>query len=65
MESRETKSLGLTLVKILAEDQLKGSLPLEKKKGPALKSFFKQTEPFFIHIYQGQILSPLFRHIYP
>ena len=41
MESRETKSLVLTLVKILAEDQLKGSLPLEKKKGPALKSFFK------------------------
>jgi|GEM_PF-6387045 len=40
MESRETKSLGLTLVKILAEDQLKGSLPLEKKKGTCFKIIF-------------------------
>ena len=40
MDVRKTNSLGLTLVKILAEDQLKGSLRLDKTKGTCFRIIF-------------------------
>jgi PAS domain S-box-containing protein len=40
LDIRSTQSLGLTLVKILAEEQLQGSLRLEKSKGTRFKIVF-------------------------
>ncbi len=40
MDVRRTDSLGMTLVKILSEDQLKGSLRLDKTKGTCFRIIF-------------------------
>mgnify|MGYP001045066904 CR=1 FL=1 len=40
MDVRKTNSLGMTLVKILSEDQLKGSLRLDKTKGTCFRIIF-------------------------
>jgi PAS domain S-box-containing protein len=40
MDVRKTDSLGMTLVKILSEDQLKGSLRLDKTKGTCFRIIF-------------------------
>jgi two-component sensor histidine kinase len=44
VDIRETKSLGLHLVSILAEDQLRGKIKLDKTKGTRFEIIFKAKQ---------------------